>query len=105
MNLRICGCEERPTSREHLMIWLSYNDLIQLVKKSITATIEDVVTIYGISNNTRSFFKTDPYNALGYKPEDNAEEYIIELPEEFNHEEDRKFVGGHEFVKRDAVED
>jgi len=105
VNLRICGCVEKPDSREHLMIWLSYNDLIQLVKKSISAQINEVVTIYGISNNTRAFFKVDPDNALGYQPQDNAEDYLNDVPDSFGHQDDRKFVGGHAFVKKDAVED
>ncbi|MDG5472641.1 NAD(P)-dependent oxidoreductase [Jeotgalibacillus sp. ET6] len=104
VNLRICGCVEEPDSKEHLMIWLSHNDLIQLVKKSITAEINDVVTIYGISANTRSFFHVDPENPLGYKPQDNAEDYIHKLPDSFGHEDDRKFVGGHQFVKEDAID-
>ncbi|PPA69916.1 NAD-dependent epimerase/dehydratase family protein [Jeotgalibacillus proteolyticus] len=103
VNLRICGCVEEPDSKEHLMIWLSHDDLIQLVKKSITAEIDEVVTIYGISANTRSFFSVDKDNPLGYQPKDNAEDYIHKLPDSFGHEDDRKFVGGHAFVKKDAA--
>ncbi|WP_227394736.1 NAD-dependent epimerase/dehydratase family protein [Jeotgalibacillus aurantiacus] len=105
VNLRICGCVEKPDSREHLMIWLSYADLTQLVEKSITADIQEVVTIYGISNNKHSFFKIDPDNQLGYAPVDDANEYLDDVPDEFGHPDDYKFVGGHEFVKKDAVED
>ncbi|KIL49450.1 NAD-dependent epimerase/dehydratase family protein [Jeotgalibacillus soli] len=103
INVRICDAEEKPTSRGQLYNWLSYNDLIQLFQKSITATIDSVVTIYGISNNTRSFFTVEPDNPLGYAPQDNAEDYEKEIPDEFDHENDRLYVGGHDFVKKDAV--
>ncbi|KIL43519.1 hypothetical protein KP77_32250 [Jeotgalibacillus alimentarius] len=105
VNLRICGCVEKPDSREHLMIWLSYADLTQLVRKSITADIREVVTIYGISNNKQSFFTVDPDNPLGYAPVDDANEYLEDLPDSFGHPDDYKYVGGHEFVKKDAADD
>jgi NAD+ dependent glucose-6-phosphate dehydrogenase len=52
--------------------WLSHRDLVQLVRKSLSADVKFGI-YYGVSNNTKRFW--DISNAevdLGYHPEDDA---------------------------------
>ncbi|MGA7195104.1 MAG: NAD(P)-dependent oxidoreductase [Anaerolineales bacterium] len=52
--------------------WLSYRDLVQLVKKSLSADIKFGI-YYGISNNTKRFWDISNAEAeLSYHPEDDA---------------------------------
>ncbi len=79
--LRIGTC--RPeTAVEHrksdriLSTWLSYRDVVQLVRRSIEAESIKFGIYYGISNNTQAYWDIqNARNDLGYDPQDNAEEY------------------------------
>ena len=55
--------------------WLSYDDLIQLVEKSVTTPITGFTVVYGVSNNDRSPVDNSKAAFLGYRPKDNAEEF------------------------------
>ncbi len=56
--------------------WLSQRDLIQLVRKSLSADIKFGI-YYGISSNTKRFWDISNAEAeLGYHPEDDASEKI-----------------------------
>lgn len=72
--LRIFSCAQVNNPRA-LGTWLSYNDLIQLVQRSIEAPTTGFSVIYGISNNDRSPVVNDKATSLGYKPQDNAEQF------------------------------
>ena len=76
--LRILSCAQ-VTSERALGTWLSYDDLIQLVMKSIQSPVVGFTIAYGVSNNDRA--PVDNANAafLGYRPKDNAEQYAEEI--------------------------
>ena len=59
--------------------WLSYDDLIQLVEKSITTPITGFSIVYGVSNNDRAPVDNALASHLGYRPKDNAEQFAAKI--------------------------
>lgn len=59
--------------------WLSYDDLIQLVEKSITTPVTGFSVVYGVSNNDRAPVDNALASHLGYKPKDNAEQFAAAI--------------------------
>ena len=76
--LRILSCAQ-VTSARALGTWLSYDDLIQLVTRSIDTPITEFTVIYGVSNNDRAPVDNSGAAHLGYRPKDNAEEFAAEI--------------------------
>ncbi len=67
------------TSTRALGTWLSYDDLIQLVTRSIDTPTTGFSVVYGISNNDRAPVDNRNASHLGYKPKDNAEQFAEEI--------------------------
>ncbi len=78
VHLRIYSCASVNSSRS-LGAWLSYDDLIQLVTKSIDSPVTGFSIAYGVSNNDRSPIDNSSARFLGYRPKDNAEQYAKEV--------------------------
>jgi len=76
--LRILSCAKVNNARA-LGTWLSYPDLILLVKSAIEAPKTGFSIIYGVSNNDRLTVDNNNANYLGYKPQDNAEIFAEEI--------------------------
>ena len=72
--LRILSCAQVKGARA-LGSWLSYDDLIQLVHRSIDTPTVGHTIVYGISNNDRSPVDNTNAQFLGYRPKDNAEQF------------------------------
>ena len=76
--IRILSCA-KVTSNRSLGTWLSYNDLVRIVLKSIEIDQLGFNIIYGVSKNTRSPVNNDNAIKLGFKIEDNAEVFAKDL--------------------------
>ena len=76
--LSILSCAKVTSSRA-LGSWLSYDDLILLVKRAIDAPTTGFSIIYGVSNNDRTPVDNSEASFLGYKPKDNAEQYADKI--------------------------
>lgn len=76
--LRILSCAQVNNPRS-LGTWLSYDDLIQLVQRSIESPATAFTVIYGVSNNDRAPVDNSLASYLGYRPNDNAEQYAEEV--------------------------
>ena len=63
------------TNPRALGSWLSYDDLIQLVTRSIDTPVVGFTIAYGVSNNDRSPVDNAAAAFLGYRPKDNAEQF------------------------------
>ena len=80
LRIGTCRAESDVKNRKSdriLSTWLSLDDVVQLVWRSIEAESIQFGIYYGISDNTRAYW--DIENArkeLGYAPEDNAEKYV-----------------------------
>ena len=76
--LRIASCAPVNTLRG-LSSWLSYNDLIQLVIRSIETSYTGFTTLYGVSNNDRKNVDNTDASHIGFLPKDNAEVYAEKI--------------------------
>ena len=76
--LRIATCSPVTTARS-LTSWLSYDDLIRLVMRSIDTTHTGYSVVYGVSDNDRSNLSNIDSGHLGFKPKDNAEIYANKI--------------------------
>ncbi len=68
-----------PTNARAIGTWLSTDDLIQLVQRSVDSPVVGNTTVYGISNNDRAVVDNSKAGHLGYRPKDNAEDYAKEV--------------------------
>ncbi|HKL70108.1 NAD(P)-dependent oxidoreductase [Salibaculum sp.] len=73
--LRIFSCTSEPQNLRALQTWLSYDDLRQLVLRAVEAPVTGFATVYGISANTRAPVNNDRAAFLGFRPQDNAEDW------------------------------
>lgn len=76
--LRIFSCA-KVTNPRAVGTWLSYPDLIRLVTRAIDTPITGFTTIYGISNNDRVGVDNTGASFLGYRPQDNAEQFAEKI--------------------------
>ncbi len=74
VHLRILSCAQ-VTSPRALGSWLSYDDLIQLVTRAIDTPTTGFSVIYGVSDNDRAPVDNSGASYLGYRPQDNAEQF------------------------------
>jgi uronate dehydrogenase len=79
ISLRIGSALERPTEFRHLSTWLGHEDLTQLIIRCIEAPDIGYMAVWGVSNNTRSYWDQTGAERLGYKPVQNAEDYADEI--------------------------
>jgi uronate dehydrogenase len=75
ISVRIGSTLERPTEFRHLSTWLGHDDLVQLMMQCIEAPGIGYLVVWGISNNTRSYWDNSGAARLGYRPVQNAEDY------------------------------
>lgn len=76
--MRILSCAQVSNPRA-VGTWLSYDDLIQLVLRSIDTPITGFSVVYGVSNNDRTPVDNSKASHLGYRPNDNAEQFAKEI--------------------------
>ena len=76
--MRIFSCAQANNARS-IGTWLSYDDLIHLVERSIDSPVVGFTTVYGISNNDRAVVDNSKAGHLGYRPKDNAEVFAKEV--------------------------
>lgn len=92
--IRIGYVDDQPVDRRRLSIWTSWRDLAQLVRIGLTHEQLRYAVVYGVSNNTRGFFDNAAAFKLGYRPQDDAEQFaatvLAEVPPE-----DPALVGTH----------
>ncbi len=72
--MRILSCAQVSNPRA-VGTWLSYDDLILLVQRSIDTPVTGFSVVYGVSNNDRAPVDNSKAHHLGYQPRDNAEQF------------------------------
>lgn len=77
--LRILSCRDHPTSTRELATWLSPDDAGRLFEAALSTPSPGFRVAWGVSANTRAWFSTEEATALGYYPEDDAENYADEI--------------------------
>jgi uronate dehydrogenase len=73
--LRIGSSFPEPKTRRMLATWLSYDDLERLVVSSLTAPLVGFSIVYGLSDNTTSWWDNTGARHLGYRPQDSSERF------------------------------
>jgi uronate dehydrogenase len=73
--LRIGSSFPEPKDRRMLATWLSYDDLERLVLASLTAPVVGHSIVYGMSDNTTTWWDNTPARHIGYRPQDSSEPY------------------------------
>ena len=76
--MRIFSCAQANNARS-IGTWLSYDDLIHLVERSVDSPVVGFTVVYGISNNDRAVVDNSKARHLGYRPKDNAEDFAKEV--------------------------
>jgi uronate dehydrogenase len=93
ISTRIGSFLERPTTRRQLSTWLSHGDTVRMFHAALTAPSPGFAVVYGISANTRGWWDLAPGRAIGYEPQDDAEQFAAEVEAEPETETDRAQAG------------
>ena len=73
--VRIGSYRTVPTDRRTLWNWLSPADCTRLFEATLSAPAPGFRVVWGVSANTRRIASLDEATAIGYAPEDDAEDY------------------------------
>ena len=73
--LRIGSCEKEPANFRHLSTWFSHDDTVQLLMRCIHAPKVGYLAVWGVSDNTRSYWTPNASALLDYRPQSNAEDH------------------------------
>jgi uronate dehydrogenase len=76
--LRIGHCASAPSDHRMLSHWIHPDDLAQLVAVGLTAEYHHEV-VYGVSNNSASWYDNTRAHALGYRPQHSADPHAQAL--------------------------
>ena len=79
VSIRIGSCEAKPSTRRHLLTWLSFDDMWQLVERSLTVPRVGHTIIFGASDNRATFWDNRLASHIGYRPKDSADSYAEEI--------------------------
>jgi uronate dehydrogenase len=77
--LRIGSSFPEPKDRRMLATWLSYDDLERLVRACLTAPVVGHTIVYGMSDNTTTWWDNTSARHLGYRPHDSSEPFRAAL--------------------------
>lgn len=77
--MRIGTCLPKPQTVRQLSTWISFPDMVRLVVAGLEARDLGFSLVYGVSANTRSWWDNGEAEALGYRPQDNAEAFAAEV--------------------------
>lgn len=80
VSLRIGSFRAAPEDERQLSTWLSHRDSITLVTRALEARDVGYLAIYGVSANTRSWWRLGAEaERLGWRPVDDAEHFAARL--------------------------
>jgi uronate dehydrogenase len=77
--VRIGTCIEKPKEFRHLSTWFGFEDLFHFVTQCIEVPDIGFLIVWGVSNNTRSYWSNAGAERLGYVPRQNAEDFAAEI--------------------------
>lgn len=77
--IRIGSFQPTPRNERELSTWLSPRDCLAAVLAAMTAPGLRFAAFYGVSRNTRRWWDLAAGEALGYHPQDDAEEHAARL--------------------------
>lgn len=92
--MRIGSCLPRPVDVRQLSIWLSHADLERLILAALNAENPGCAIVWGISNNTRAWWRGDDAARIGYFPQDDAEAFAGDIAPVEEHPASAHYQGG-----------
>lgn len=75
VSIRIGSSFPEPKDRRMLATWLSYDDLERLVVASLTAPVVRHTIVFGMSDNTTTWWDNSAAKHLGWRPLDSSERF------------------------------
>jgi uronate dehydrogenase len=78
--LRIGSSHPKPKSARMMITYLSYNDLVELVRCSLFTPRVDHTIAYGTSDNAATWWDNRKASHLGFKPADSSREFADLFP-------------------------
>jgi len=75
VSLRIGSTFAEPVDRRMLATWMSFDDLERLVVASLSAPLVGHSIIYGMSDNTTTWWDNTAARHIGYRPQDSSEPF------------------------------
>ncbi|MFM2068240.1 MAG: hypothetical protein RLZZ584_3149 [Pseudomonadota bacterium] len=75
VSLRIGSSFPAPKNRRMLASWMSYDDLERLVVSALVAPVVGHTVIYGMGDNTLTWWDNTPARHIGYRPQDSSEPF------------------------------
>ena len=68
-----------PADFRQLSTWLGKEDLVQLMMQCITVPKVGYMAVWGVSDNTRSYYDNTGAERLGFKPQQNSEDFAADI--------------------------
>jgi uronate dehydrogenase len=79
VSLRIGSARAEPIDRRMLATWMSLDDTERLIAAALTAPVVGHSIIYGMSDNSTSWWDNTPAKHMGYRPRDSADVFRAEV--------------------------
>ena len=79
MCMRIGSFQDEPKDTRQLATWISHGDMTRLVATGLEAKDMGLAVVFGMSRNSRAWWDNRRAYALGYDPQDNAENHAARL--------------------------
>ncbi|MDA7981631.1 MAG: NAD(P)-dependent oxidoreductase [Alphaproteobacteria bacterium] len=96
--LRICSCFEAPEGRRHMWSFLTYADMIHLVRCALRVPRAGYTIIYGNSDNEENAVSNRYARHIGFRPRESVEPHRARVFETTDapdaHATDIRHVGG-----------
>jgi uronate dehydrogenase len=74
--IRIGSTLPKPTNERSLATWLSHEDFVSLLAHCRAAERVGCAIVWGASNNSRSFWRHDARDVLGWTPSDSSDDHL-----------------------------
>ena len=75
VSLRIGSSFPEPKDRRMLATWMSFDDLERLVVSSLSAPVVGHTVIYGMSDNSTTWWDNTLARHIGYRPQDSSDRF------------------------------
>jgi len=79
INVRIGSSFPEPVDARMLSTWLSYDDLTRLCVRATLAERVESCVIWGASANSRTYWRRDARDTLGWAPADSADPFAAQM--------------------------